>query len=67
MRHLTDLERCVFEGISLTELRRRREEAARRVAEPAAEAFRKALAAHLTRDIPKRRLHAARKQIHLNH
>jgi hypothetical protein len=43
-KYLTDLERCMYEGISLTELRRRREEQAKRIADPAAAAFRKAFA-----------------------
>lgn len=34
----------MYEGISLTELRKRREEAAKRIADPAAAAYRKAFA-----------------------
>lgn len=42
-RPLTDLERCRAEGISLTELRRRREATTRRMTDPAMREFRREL------------------------
>ncbi len=47
MQPMTDLERCIHEGISLTELRKRREEVSRRMVEPAMVAFRRVLAERL--------------------
>lgn len=44
MRPLTDLERCRAEGISLTELLRRRREATKHLTDPAMQAFRDTLA-----------------------
>lgn len=49
---MDDLKRAMREGISLTEFRRRREEAVRRMVDPAMEAYRKALAEHLIRNGP---------------
>jgi hypothetical protein len=47
VRRMTDLERCIRDGISLTELRRRREATTKQLVDPAFAAYRLALAKYL--------------------
>lgn len=49
MDNIDDLKRAMRDGISLTELRRRRAEATQKVVDPVMDAYRKALTEHLTR------------------